>query len=224
KLACLCGPGILPPESSFWEKIFDSLLVSVIGSGTYTYRFTQKPERTVDDYPSMNFFIAKKLFNKVGGFNNDYWPGEDSKLCNDIVYTLKQHIYYSPRIVVYHHRRDDLLRYLRQHGNYGYHRGAFAAVGDKNSLKISYMIPSLFLIYCLTLPFMSAVTPLYTIPALLYSAVAGILALQTLVAKKNILIAMSVPIVLFLTHITYGAAFIKGIVVGLTKKGTIYRV
>ena len=44
------------------------------------HRFTPLKKRFVIDYPSMNFFIRKTTFEKVGGFNSDYWPGEDSKL------------------------------------------------------------------------------------------------------------------------------------------------
>ena len=220
--ASVCGPGVLAPHSSFWENVFDSILTSAVGSGQYTYRFIPQKERFVDDYPSMNFFVSKKLFEAVGGFNNDYWPGEDSKLCNDIVYTQKENIYYSPRVVVYHHRRNNVLHYLRQHGSYGYHRGAFAAVGDRNSLRISYAIPSLFLVYCVALPFLIVISSIWIIPLLLYSALASILVLQTYIAKKDFAVAITTPMVLFLTHMAYAGAYLKGLVVGFTKKGKIY--
>ncbi len=80
KIVAVCGPGVLPKITNLWEKIFDEVLKSWIGSGGYSYRFTKQKKRFIDDYPSMNFLIKKSVFSKLEGFNNDYWPGEDSKL------------------------------------------------------------------------------------------------------------------------------------------------
>jgi cellulose synthase/poly-beta-1,6-N-acetylglucosamine synthase-like glycosyltransferase len=151
KIVAVCGPGILPPHASLWEKVFDEVLKSWVGSGGYTYRFTRRKKRYVDDYPSMNFSIDKNIFLQLGGFKGNYWPGEDSKLCEDVVYKERKKILYHPRVVVFHHRRKDLASYVRQHANYGFHRGAFFAHGDKNSRRISYLIPTFFIFYLLSL-------------------------------------------------------------------------
>lgn len=223
KISCVCGPGILAQKTTMWEKIIDEILISPIGSGGYTYRFLPQKERYVDDYPSMNFLITKKLFMTIGGFNNDFWPGEDSKLCNDIVYVQKEKIYYSPMVIVYHHRRNELIPYVRQHAQYGYHRGAFAAVGDKNSLKVSYFLPSLFLLYLLliiiALPIFHAFTLL---PLFAYVVLSMYIGIKAAISQKNISFLLYVPYTMFLTHIVYGASFIKGMVVGFQKKDNIY--
>ena len=36
----------------------------------------------MDDWPSVNFIISKKFFEDLKGFDEIYWPGEDSKLCD----------------------------------------------------------------------------------------------------------------------------------------------
>jgi len=222
-ISCICGPGVLPVHANIWEKIFDEILVSPIGSGGYGYRFTQKKARFVDDYPSMNFLIKKKLFQHVGGFNNNFWPGEDSKLCNDIVYKEHEKILYSPTVVIYHHRRNSLVPYLRQHMQYGYHRGAFIAVGDKNSLKINYFLPLLFLLYCISLPlFLPFLTTLFLIPLFTYILLSLTIALKAFFKYKDIFFVIAIPTVLFLTHVLYGYSFLKGLVVGFIKKDKIY--
>ena len=96
----------------------------------------------------MNFLIKKNVFEELGGFNNEYWPGEDSKLCEDLVYKNEGKIFYHPEVCVYHHRRDNLKGFLKQHANYGYHRGAFFAHGDKNSRRLSYIIPTFLFYIC----------------------------------------------------------------------------
>src|SRR3989338_1719349 len=38
-IAAVCGPGILPAKTKVWEKIFNLILISKLGSGSYDYRF-----------------------------------------------------------------------------------------------------------------------------------------------------------------------------------------
>ncbi len=221
-LAAVCGPGVVSPNASFWEKVNNEVLISSLGSAIYRYRFTPKVERYVDDYPSMNFIIEKSTFLTVGGFNSEFWPGEDSKLCNDLVHKLGKKILYHPKIIVYHHRRGDFRGFLHQHARYGYHRGAFAANFDKNSLNLLYFIPSLFVLYLVTLaPFLlvvpSRLQNLILFPLFMYM---GLLLIQFLVVIKKYLnpfLAAVSTLMLGATHLVYGIIFIKGLGSGLLK-------
>lgn len=230
KTVSIAGPGVLPGSVNIWEKIFDQVLNTFIGAGGYTYRFTPKKPRYVDDFPSMNFLIKKDIFDKLGGFNSEYWPGEDSKLCEDLVYTLKQRIYYDPQVIIYHHRRNNLHGYLKQHGNYGFHRGAFFAQGDKNSKRLSYMIPTFFVLYLLVLILLwilylathyqsiFTVLVLANIPFTLYSLFEVYLFLKSAIEIGSLRIATGSVITLFLTHFYYGLMFIKGYITARSRK------
>ena len=233
-IAAVCGPGIIPKNTPVWERIFDEVLKTKMGSGGFAYRFVKQPARYVDDYPSMNFLIKKDVFSSVGGFNNDFWPGEDSKLCEDIVYKLGEKIYYDPAVTIYHHRRNNLKEYLYQHGNYGFHRGAFFAHGDKNSRRITYVIPTFFVLYLfffialgliMLLRGSSFTSHIYIaiFPAILYVLLLLLMAFGAFKNTKSLKISFLSAIVLFLTHIRYGVAFIKGFYIGLTKNEKIYR-
>lgn len=229
QVAAVCGPGILPAKTNLTEKICDAVFKSRLGSGGYSYRFAPKKERYVDDYPSMNFLIKKDVFDKLGGFNNNYWPGEDSKLCEDLVYKEKGKILYHPDLVVYHHRRNDFFAYLKQHGNYGYHRGAFFAHGDKNSRRLSYLIPSIFVLYLIFLILISLFLPLiaqllnyFIIPLLIYWIGTVFLFFSSFFATHSLLISLLAPPVLILTHLVYGLMFVKGYFIGIIKKEKIY--
>ncbi len=221
KIVAVCGPGVLPKITNLWEKIFDEVLKSWIGSGGYSYRFTKQKKRFIDDYPSMNFLIKKSVFSKLEGFNNDYWPGEDSKLCEDIVYRENGKILYDPEVLVYHHRRNNLLGFLKQHGNYGFHRGAFFVHGDRNSRRISYLIPSFFISY-LFIFFIFPSNFLLFFPLMLYLFLMFYLFIVAAVNTKNLLIAFFTLPVLFLNHATYGIMFIKGFFTSLINKENIY--
>lgn len=231
--AAICGPGILPSKTNFWEKVFDEILKSWVGSGGYSYRFVKKEKRFVDDYPSMNFLIKKSVFKKLSGFNDDYWPGEDSKLCEDIVYKIRGKILYNPKILVYHHRRNNLKSFLKQHSNYGFHRGAFFAHGDQNSRRLSYIVPTFFVLYVFTCLFLFIalylnnnllITNYYLLitPFFIYSLLSINLFIKALINTRNLLISLVVPFVLFLTHLSYGIMFTKGFLTGLFKKERIY--
>ena len=225
KTEVICGPGIIPQKTNMWEKIFDEILVSPIGSGGYQYRFVQKHARHIDDYPSMNFLIQKKVFQELGGFNSEYWPGEDSKLCEDLVYKYKGKIYYNPEILVYHHRRNNLISFLKQHANYGFHRGAFFAHGDRNSKRLSYLIPAFFVFYIFFLIVSLSLNiqyTLFTLPLIAYLLFGLFLIGQSFMRTKNIILSFSIFPVLFLTHFTYGTMFIKGFIKGLTHNKHIY--
>ncbi len=228
KIVAVCGPGILPTKTNVWEKIFDEILRTWIGSGGYAYRFFPQKKRYVDDYPSMNFFVLKKEFLAVGGFNSDYWPGEDSKLCEDLVYKRQGRILYSPSIMTFHHRRNNLLGFLRQHANYGFHRGAFFAHGDKNSRRLSYLIPTFFVLYLIFLiytSFFSILNTEYRIlytPFLLYLFLGLFLTLKSYLNTKNLLLSILTFPVLLLIHLTYGILFVKGFIKGITNRENIY--
>lgn len=222
KVAVVCGPGILPSKSTFWEKVFDEVLKTWVGSGGLSFRFVKEKERYLDDYPSMNLLVRKELFVKVGGFGKDYWPGEDSKLCEQIVYGENEKILYSPDIYIYHHRRTALLPYLKQHGQYGFHRGAFFAHGDKNSTRPFYFVPTFFLLYLLSLPALVFVSLISLIPLSLYLLLMLFTSISGYRNTKSIRIGLASGLVLLLMHIWYGFHFIRGLVTGFVKKERIY--
>ena len=143
----LGGPGVTPPGDKrlayLGGRVYDNWLVS----GNYRYRYHAGGVRMdVDDYPSCNLFVRKDVLDKIGGYRTDFWPGEDTLLCKDIIDNWKR-IVYDPWVVVYHHRRPLFLPHLRQLGRYAFHRGYFCKRFPSNSLRLSYFVPTLFDLY-----------------------------------------------------------------------------
>jgi glycosyltransferase involved in cell wall biosynthesis len=210
------GPGILPPNANFWEKVFEIVLCSKLGSGPYTYRFTPKKQRFVDDYPTMNLMISKKVFDKFNGFDSPYWPGEDSKMLEKMTKNNKNKILYDPSVMVYHHRRTSLIAYLKQHANYGKTRGLFAAQGDKNSKKISYLLPTIFTLYLAILPILyfnagKVFILTYQIPLNFYICLLLFTYLKALIQGKHVFHIILAIIIIPTTHIIYGVFFMTGL-------------
>lgn len=200
------GPGVTPKGVSWQEESSGWASASPLGSGSYTYRFLPGSRRQVDDYPSMNLAVRKQDFLDVGGFDSNYYPGEDTKLCLDLTTMTGKKIIYDPKVVVNHHRRPVLLPHLKQNGNFGIHRGFFARVLPKTSFRPIYFIPSFFLIYIVTLPVTHFYPPLY-----LYGFLHILNSVWVLQKSKKIYQALLSMPVIFITHLWYGARFLQGL-------------
>lgn len=189
-VAAVCGPGLTPPTNTKSQKISGLVWSSYMGAGPYFYRNHKAKKRFVDDYPTFNLIVKKKDFDKIGGFNTKFWPGEDTKLCLDLTHQLGKKILYHPDILVYHHRRPIWLPHLQQISRYGFQRGRFVRLFPQTSRRLSYFLPLFFL---LSLPL--------TWPAHL------LLALLTGPYYHSLIL----PQAIFLTHLTYALYFIKGL-------------
>ncbi len=208
----LGGPGLTPVDDPPEAQLSGAIFASPLVSGNFRYRyFIQGTLRRVEDFPSCNFFVRKKVFDAVRGFREDFWPGEDTLLCADIQrngYTL----WYDPRIIVYHHRRTVLLPHLRQVGRYALHRGYFARRIGHNSRRLSYLLPSLFVLGLIVGIPLSFCHPWYafiyltTIATYLFITFADALIEAP---PPNTLLRMWSGIML--THLWYGIRFIQGV-------------
>ena len=146
------GPGVTPPGDGYrcrlGGRVYDNFLVS----GNYRYRYKAGGVRKdVEDYPSCNLFVRKDLLDRFGGYRTDFWPGEDTLLCKDVIDNWRR-IVYDPWVIVYHHRRPLFTAHLRQLGRYAFHRGYFCKRFPSNSLRLSYFVPTGFTAGLLLLP------------------------------------------------------------------------
>ena len=141
------GPGVTPPGDGFLAQAGGRVYANIFVSGNYRYRYVGGRVRLdVDDYPSCNLLVRTDLLRKIGGYRTDFWPGEDTLLCDAIVLGEHKRIVYDPWAIVYHHRRRLFGPHLRQLGRYGFHRGYFVKRFPATSCRASYFVPSLFVL------------------------------------------------------------------------------
>ncbi len=137
------GPAVTPPGDPYMAQLGGRVYASRLVSGGYRFRYCAGIARLdVDDYPSCNLLVRTSLLREIGGYRTDYWPGEDTLLCEDIVYGRKRRIAYNPWALVYHHRRPLFGPHLRQLGRYAFHRGYFVKRFPATSRRISYFLPT----------------------------------------------------------------------------------
>ena len=212
KTAAIGGPAITPESDSASQKASGLFFETFLGGGGMAYRYRPaKKSFYADDLPSVNLIVSKKAFFDVGGFMDEFWPGEDTKFCLDLI-KKNYKIWYSNKLIVYHHRRKLFSPHLKQAGNYGIHRGYFAKKFPETSLKLVYFIPSIFLIGNIALLILSLFN------AFILKLWVGMLAIYFIIAlvdvfsrTSNLAIGFLTVLTAFLTHLTYGAMFLKGL-------------
>ena len=207
----LGGPGLTPPDDPPRAQLSGLVLASPLVSGNFRCRyFIQGPLRRVEDFPSCNLFVRRSAFEAIGGFRENYWPGEDTLLCADLQ-TSGHTLWYDPRLVVYHHRRPLFGPHLRQVGRYALHRGHFARRFGLNSRRLSYHLPSLFLLGLILGPLAIAFLPFLAVPycaiVLLWLVLTGLDALVEAPTPRTIL---PLWLGILATHLVYGARFLQG--------------
>lgn len=212
----LGGPAMTPPDAEFKEKCSGRILESFLASAGTRYRHLPKTARNIDDYPSVNLFVRKEAFDKVGGYTKDFWPGEDTKLCLDLLKAYNREFRYDPRPIVYHHRRDVFKPHLEQVSRYGKHRGQFARIFPENSRAVSFFIPSMFVTGLVIGPLMSLVFyPFWFVYEgfiLIYLGWDGYEIFKVYRKDSDWKLAFYTGLGIFLTHIVYGANFIRGFI------------
>ncbi len=216
EVAAIGGPQITPPGDSFWQKVSGAMFVSPLSGKAVIRYWPGKKVEEIVDWPTVNFIVKKEAFERAGGFDSAYWPGEDTKLCLDIIEKLKKKILYIPELIVYHHRRSGFRRHLKQVGNYGIHRGFFAKVFPATSGKFNtfYFVPSLFALYLLAgtvVLFSSPIIQKLYLAGLAIYAAAILYSTFSLMAKtKSFWISAAAIPYLVSFHIWYGIRFIQG--------------
>lgn len=212
KIVGVGGPGLTPPEDNYWSQLTGLVYSSFYCGGFAMYRFIKGKRRFVVDYPAYNLLVKTEVLKKIGGYGNDFYGGEDTFLCLKLVKSGYKLIY-SPTVVVYHHRRQLFIPYLKQIANVGQHRGYFAKRFPETSRTLGYFIPSILAIGFIA----GLIASIIWIPMRLIFftilIVAFSLGVISVIRRTNLLNAAIVSVGILSTHLVYGLNFIKGLLI-----------
>jgi cellulose synthase/poly-beta-1,6-N-acetylglucosamine synthase-like glycosyltransferase len=224
KAVAVCGPGITSKDDSLRAQVSGYVWSSWIGAGgAGIYRCKPQKVRKVDDFPTFNLLVYKSAFNDVGGFSSKYWPGEDTKLCHELVYKLNKEIIYDPGILVYHKRRPVFLSHLRQISGYGIHRGYFVKILPKTSRRLGYFIPFLFVLGLTVFPPLALLLGLidhqiteillsiYLFIVMFYIALVTATSIKIATKTRNLILGLLLLPSIVATHLVFGFQFGRGL-------------
>lgn len=212
-ISALGGPAITPASDSFKQKVSGAVFMSKLTGGSPERYLPVGKSRDVDDWPSVNLMVRRVAFVGVNGFDSPYWPGEDTFLCLKLV-KEKHRIVYAPDLVVWHHRREGLVRHMKQVGAYGLHRGYFARKYPETSFRLGYFVPSAFVV------FVAASAPAFLLPSWYQNLIAigwiayglGLtIGVADLGRKVEVKIALGAAPYIIATHLSYGYKFLRGL-------------
>lgn len=214
QVVALGGPAITARNDTFWQRVSGAVFLSKLSGGIPERYIPIGKVRQIDDWPSVNLMVRRHNFRDVGGFNSPYWPGEDTKLCLDLIQNKKNKILYVPQMVVWHHRRAGLLSHLKQIGGYAIHRGYFAKKYPETSRKPVYFVPTVFVIFVLcSFAAMFSDTKfkiVFQVGWVIY-LVALFKAFRDMRKYETFSVSICGIGYTFLTHIWYGLRFVQGL-------------
>ncbi len=204
------GPAITPEHDPFWARASGAVFLSRL-SGGFPRRYLRLGSTVeIDDWPTVNLLVRRDAFMRIGGFDSEYWPGEDTKLCMDLVRETGGRILYVPEAYVWHHRRPGLKKHLRQIGNYGLHRGHFARKHPATSRRPHYFIPAAWAAFFILGLLFFRDTALFRLGLGAYLAVLA-LALCDILRYESPAVTLAAAPYIVLTHLWYGFRFILGL-------------
>jgi len=209
RVVAIGGPAVTPPHDSVMQRCSGYVLSSAImGSLARRYKVTGTVDS--DDVHSCNLIVKREAIEKVGGWNEKYWPGEDTLLCLSL--SSVGRIMEVCDVVVYHHRKPLFREHLRQVSRFALHRGFFAKKFRGNSLKPVYFAPS-FLTFFLLLGTPVSMFIRYLRPIFLALILAYLIAclFSSVVETKEKKYTPIVFIGTLLTHLVYGIFFFLGL-------------
>ncbi len=198
------GPQLTPKDDSFFAKATGCALSSFFGTYKMSNRYKLGELNLNADENSLtsaNFFVRKKIFKKIGGFNPLLFPGEDPEL----ITRMKQNgikIAYSPSIIIYHRRRNNYISFCKQFFKYGQVRVLKEKI-NKKKIGLVFLIPSLFTLYLILVVLLTIVHKIFLLPLAIYLTIAVIFSIA-ISLRKNILYLPLLPFLFLSIHASYG--------------------
>ncbi len=156
-------------------------------------------------------YARKAVIQEAGGWNEKYWPGEDTLMCLAIR-KLGKKLIESSEIVVYHHRRSLFKPHLKQVSRFGEHRGFFVKKFPQNSVRLTYFLPSLLVLSFVIGIFVSLFFPIFTFVMLFGTIFYLSLSLAAAASQvKKLRFVLSIWLGIIATHLIYGCFFLSGL-------------
>ena len=209
------GPAVTAPSDDGFCQAQGTVLSSFLMSGTLSARYREKSTTETDDIHSVNLLVWKNVVHEVGGWNEKYWPGEDTLFSLAIRKAGYKQLLASD-VVVYHHRRRKVSQYLRQVSSFGTHRGYFAKKYPETSRRLGYFAPAMALVG-LILGLLIAIELQWFLWVYLAGLAAYLVSL-IIAAGRSDGNRFTVFALIPLTHLVYGLGFIRGLLVaGLSR-------
>jgi hypothetical protein len=178
------------------------------GSVRNRYRRAGAPRETGDhDLILCNLSFSAAAFHDAGGFDERLYPNEENEL---LVRMRRQglKLVHDPDLALFRSQRPTLRAFVRQ--LFGYGRGRANQILLGGGSGIATYIPSLFLVYLVSLPLVHL--PVYYLPLLCYLGMGLLFSVLAALESGKTRSALLLPLVFPLLHLSYGAGLLWGFI------------
>lgn len=206
------GPSVLKIKETDFHKVLNFFFSSYLGIGPVRSRYNSLGGERVTNEKELilsNMLINKEYFIKLGGFNKNFYPGEENEFMKrDSI----GKIIYSPRARVSRYPRETLKDFIFQMYSYGKGRAKHLNISFDDLI---FLLPAFFSLYISILLLFLVVNTLVSvkivlIPLLIYWPIIAISSLwdETLGKRASFFQA---PCFFGIGHFFYGAGIWTGI-------------
>lgn len=178
------GPSLLKIEQTSLQIVLRFFFSSYWGIGPFKSRYNSiglVRSTTERELILSNMLIKREYFINSGGFNRNFYPGEENEFINrdkhrDIIYTPEARVYRFPR--------ETLKDFLFQMFSYGQGRAKHLSLDLKDAI---FLLPAFFSLYVAGAFFIlpSVLFSLYLIPLWIYLLIITASSLQRFRSKIN---------------------------------------
>lgn len=211
KIGAVAGPNLIVPGASLHEQAAVKIVHSKRAGVEAAYYIKQYNSEALEfkEAPSSNLLFRRNVVLGFGGYDVELSTGEDSKLCFNIR-KRGYKIIFSPKVRVYHHRRPlykaHLKRVLEQAKD-----KALVIREDFTKDKLIYFVPALFVLGLILGLGIIVYKPIFSMLYLLGLGAYSAFIWRDSYHKHSPKLSFLVFTGMFLTHITYGAGFLLGL-------------
>lgn len=223
EIAAVGGPNLWLNRESFWQSISGIVLESFFSHGQMAARYRpigQVHRATEKELILCNLAVKRKIFEKIGGFNEYLYPNEENELLHRIEKAGYQSIYH-PGMIVYRPHREDIFSLLSSFFNYG--RGRMEQIKIEGILiNFLFLIPLFLLFYLIVIFLILFFAPrkplIIFFPLFFYFFLGFCSALGFSLRKKKPHLSFFLPPLFLLVHLSYAFGMIYGFFSNLKKK------
>lgn len=199
-----------PGKQNFVGEVSGAAFLSFMGGRNFFSQNAVFPEERYTDHLSFACY-RKEAVQKVGGFDPNFWCGQDYEL--DIrLRKAGYKILYMPQTRVYHFKRDSVRSLWRQMYRYGIARAKIVKK-HRETLRFYYLLGPAFILGAILIAILTVIhlLPLWVIPTLIVVYILLSLVSTLQITRKPSVVVGSVLFYL-LIHVGYGAGFLRGVV------------
>ncbi|MCB0350767.1 MAG: glycosyltransferase [Bdellovibrionales bacterium] len=204
------GPNVTPPHAPLFQKVSGIILGSLWGAMHTRSRYAPigKTRAAKEAYlSSCNLFVNRKVF-EITEYPEHYRTAEESYLILNILKSWPNDSWYSPELIVYHDRRQNLSAFIKQ--IYRYARGRGQLVFDGKTRAPIYFVPTLFLVLILLAPLSETIKEIMLRFMPIYIAANLLCTLYQMISNRH-LFALGAFFLYPITHITYALGLVSGV-------------